>query len=254
MTSSPTPTASTSASVEPPQQGTAPEPAAPAPAAEPVASPLAGAVIVVDPGHNGANGVHAAEISRSVDAGGFSKACNTTGAATREGYTEAAFSWDVAIRARALLEGAGATVILTRADNEGWGPCIDERGRIAAESGAAALLSIHADGAAAGSGFHVITPAARSGWTEATAAPSADLARSIRDAMVSNGFSPANYIGIDGIDERADLGTLNWAGTPAVIVECGNMRNSDDAATLSSENGRQRIATALVDGVAGYLG
>jgi N-acetylmuramoyl-L-alanine amidase len=259
MTSTPSPRASTSAPVEPLPQETAPAPAAPAPAApapapEPAPSPLAGAVIVVDPGHNGANSAHTNEISRTVDAGGFSKACNTTGAATREGYTEAAFAWDVATRTRALLEGAGATVILTRTNNEGWGPCIDQRGRIAADSGATVLLSIHADAATGGSGFHVITPATRSGWTEETAAPSADLARSVRDAMVSNGFSPADYIGVDGIDERGDLGTLNWAGTPAVIVECGNMRNVDDAAVLSSEDGRQRIAAALLEGVAEYLG
>jgi N-acetylmuramoyl-L-alanine amidase len=257
VTSTPTSTpraSATSAPVEPlPPPEPAPAPAVPAPA-PPAPDPLAGAVIVLDPGHNGVNAAHAREISQTVDAGGFRKECNTTGAATAGGYPEAAFTWDVAIRTRALLEAAGATVILTRPDNEGWGPCIDQRGRIASEAGATALLSIHADGAAGGSGFHVITPAARSGWTEGTAVPSADLARNVRDALVSNGFSPANYIGVDGIDERGDLGTLNWAGTPAVIVECGNMRNSDDAAVLGSEDGRQRIAAALVDGVAAYLG
>ncbi len=72
--------------------------------------------------------------------------------------------------------------------------------------------------------------------------------------MVIAGFSPANYIGADGVDVRGDLGTLNWADTPAVIVECGNMRSPSDAAIMSSEDGRQRIAAALVDGVASYLG
>lgn len=211
-------------------------------------------MIVVDPGHNGGNAAHASEIAKAVDAGGFEKPCNTAGAATVSGYAEADFTWDVALRVRALLEAAGASVILTRSDNEGWGPCVDQRGRAAAASGAAVLLSIHADGAAAGSGFHVIAPAPRSGWTEQIAGPSADLARSIRDAMVSGGFSPASYIGVDGLDVRADLGTLNWAGTPAVIVESGNMRNPGDAAVMSSEDGRQRIAAALVDGVAAYLG
>ena len=96
---------------------------------------LAGAVIVVDPGHNGGNAAHASEIAKAVDAGGFEKPCNTVGASTAAGYPEAAFTWDVALRTRALLEAAGATVILTRSDNEGWGPCVDQRGRAAAASG-----------------------------------------------------------------------------------------------------------------------
>jgi N-acetylmuramoyl-L-alanine amidase len=254
-TPSASPTATTAAPTPAVPSSPPPSPAAAVPESAPAPPPsaLAGTVIVVDPGHNGGNAAHGRDIARTVDAGGFDKACNTTGTATRGGYSEAEFAWDVAVRTRALLENAGATVIFTRSDNEGWGPCIDQRGRLAAESGAAVLLSIHADGASRGSGFHLITPAARAGWAEETAAPSADLARSIRDALVTGGFSPANYIGSDGLDVRGDLGTLNWAGTPAVIVECGNMLNRDDAAVLSSEDGRQRIAAALVDGVAAYL-
>ena len=41
--------------------------------------PLAGMTVVLDPGHNRDNGQYPAEINRQVDAGGFPKACNTTG-------------------------------------------------------------------------------------------------------------------------------------------------------------------------------
>ena len=127
------------------------------------------------------------------------------------GYPEAAFAWDVAQRTRALLEAAGATVILTRSDNDGWGPCVDQRGRVAAEAGAALLLSIHGDGAAP-EGSVPRDRAGRAGrWTEQTAGPSADLARAIAAAMVAVGFAPANYAGSGGLDVRGDLGTLNWA-------------------------------------------
>ena len=43
-------------------------------------------------------------------------------------------------------------------------------------------------------------------------------------------------------------------GTPAVIIECGNMANADDAAVMSSETGRQRIAEALIQGVPPSVG
>jgi N-acetylmuramoyl-L-alanine amidase len=58
-----------------------------APAAESRTLPLAGKTIAVDPGHNGANWSHPEEINRLVDAGGFRKACDTTGASTDDGYT-----------------------------------------------------------------------------------------------------------------------------------------------------------------------
>src|SRR5579862_2997698 len=53
------------------------------------AGPLAGKTIAVDPGHNGGNYLHTAEIDRIVDAGALRKACDTTGTATDDGYSEA---------------------------------------------------------------------------------------------------------------------------------------------------------------------
>ncbi|WP_141015564.1 N-acetylmuramoyl-L-alanine amidase family protein [Nocardioides sambongensis] len=98
--------------------------------AEP-ARPLAGKVVVLDPGHQLGNARFPTETNAPVDAGGFSKACNSTGTATDDGYPEATLVWEVAARVRARLEERGATVVLTRARNsaEEWGPCIDVRGR-----------------------------------------------------------------------------------------------------------------------------
>jgi N-acetylmuramoyl-L-alanine amidase len=126
-----------------------------APATTPVRAP----VIVLDPGHNGGNAAHPEVINRPVpDGAGGTKPCSTTGTATNAGYPEHAFAWDVAMRVRAKLAAAGVGVVLTRLDDSGVGPCVDARGRLAGRVGAAAFLSIHGDGAAAGHrGFHVIT-------------------------------------------------------------------------------------------------
>jgi N-acetylmuramoyl-L-alanine amidase len=214
-----------------------------------------GPVIVVDPGHNGANGAHPEIINRPVDAGGFQKACNTTGAATDDGVTESSINWAVAQLLRDRLESEGARVILTRDSDDGVGPCIDERGRAAAEAHADLLVSVHADGAPAGAhGFHVIHPALRPGYTDDTVGPSAELASAVRDALVADGFTPSTYIGEDGLDERDDLGTLNLAGVPAVMVEAGNLRNTGDAGTLTSAGGQARLAAALASGVLTFAG
>src|SRR4051794_29805878 len=122
---------------------------------------LTGVTVAVDPGHNGDNARHPAEISRPVMAAadGSTKACNTTGTQTNDGnLTEAQFNFDVGVDLQKDLTHRGARVVMTRSSNNGVGPCVDERAEIANRAGAVALVSIHADGNEAqdSRGFHVI--------------------------------------------------------------------------------------------------
>src|SRR4051812_1984862 len=180
-------------------------------AAVALALPLHGQTIAVDPGHNGANWSHPAAINRLVPAGGFEKACDTTGTETNDGYTEAAYNLDVALRLARVLRAVGATVVLTRSGNSGWGPCITERAAIGNRAHADAAISIHADdGPATGRGFHVIYPPVIRGLTDDIAAASYRLALAVRSAFRQGTSMPyATYIGRDGLDERSDLGGLN---------------------------------------------
>jgi N-acetylmuramoyl-L-alanine amidase len=217
--------------------------------------PLAGRVVAVDPGHDGGNFTHTAEIARQVQAGGFTKECDTTGTETDGGYTEAEFTFDVATRLAALLRAEGATVVLTRTDNTGVGPCVDERARIGNQAHANAAISIHADGGPpAGRGYHVMEPVLIKGYTDAIVAPSARLAAALNGAYrAGTGMPPSDYIGTDGIDPRGDMGGLNLSTVPKVLVECGNMRNATDAQLLTSAAFRARVAAALAAGLATYL-
>lgn len=228
----------------------APRPEVPSPSAS-----LHGLVVVVDPGHNGANGAHAAEIARPVDAGGFRKPCNTTGT-EGDGYPESRFNWETSQRLAGALEARGATVVLTRASDDGWGPCVDERGLTAQRVGAALILSIHADGAdAAASGFHVIHAAAGPSVSEPVAERSAELATAARDRLVAAGLATASYLGAGtGLVARTDIATLNRSGVPGVMVECGNLRNPSDLARLRSAEGQQAVADALVAAVVDRFG
>lgn len=216
---------------------------------------LAGKTIAVDPGHNGRNWAHPAEINRLVDAGTLRKACDTTGTSTASGYAEPAFTFDVALRLRALLRAAGARVVLTRASNDGWGPCITERAAIGNRARADAAVSIHADGGPAGGrGFHVIYPPSLRGLTDDIAAQSRCLALRMRSAYRSGtGLPYATYVGGTGLSVRSDLGGLNLSDVPKVFVETGNMRNASDARLLESAAFRQRIAKSLAAGIAGFL-
>ena len=216
-------------------------------------------VVVLDPGHNGGNAGAPAEINRLVPAGGFLKPCNTTGTATNADYPEHAFTFDVAQRAAALLRARGVTVVLTRSDDSGVGPCVDKRAAAANAAGAALVVSIHADGAAAGvRGFHVIEPArAPDGGNAGILGASATAAVDLRAAFAAaTGEPPATYPGSlvsAGLTRRDDLAGLNLARVPALFIECANMRNATDAADVSSAAWRQQAAQGIVDGILAFV-
>jgi N-acetylmuramoyl-L-alanine amidase len=221
--------------------------------------PLKGKTVVIDPGHNPRNRDHTREISRQVDIGTGHKECDTTGTATNSGYAEARFTLDVSRRLRTLLEAQGAKVVLTQDEDRPFGPCVDERARIGNKAGADAVVSVHADGSAVGNrGFHVILPAPVRGGAADTAKivdSSRDLGIRIAGKFVrATGSAPSNYVGGNtGLDTRKDLGGLNLSSVPKVFIECGNMRDPEDAALLTSADWRQKAAVGIAEGISSYL-
>ncbi|MFI2367520.1 N-acetylmuramoyl-L-alanine amidase [Streptomyces sp. NPDC018833] len=221
--------------------------------------PLAGKVVVVDPGHNPGNFRHAREINKLVNIGTNRKECDTTGTATRGGYREADFTLDVSRRLRTLLEEQGATVAFTHENDRPFGPCIDERARFGNEAEADAVISVHADGSGTGNrGFHVILPALVKGGAADTSkivGPSRDLGERIAGHFLRRtGSAPSNYVGGGtGLDVRRDLGGLNLSTVPKVFIECGNMQDPEDAALLTSPGWRQKAAQGMADGIGSYL-
>jgi N-acetylmuramoyl-L-alanine amidase len=215
------------------------------------AADLTGKVIVLDPGHGAAAD---GPLSRQVPNGrGGTKDCQTMGAATDAGYPEHAFTWAVAVLVRDLLNQRGATTTLSRADDSGAAPCVDQRAAAANYQHPDAIVSIHGDGGpASGHGFHVNYSSPPLNDTQA--GPAKALATTMRDALAASGLAESTYIGAGGLYGRADLAGLNLAEYPAVLVELGNMRNADDAARMTSEQGRADYAAALVRGITTYLG
>ncbi|HEX2298902.1 MAG TPA: N-acetylmuramoyl-L-alanine amidase [Pseudonocardiaceae bacterium] len=244
-----TPAGSSPAATRP---GVSPLPAPPEPPTG--APPLSSApTVVLDPGHNGANGSHPAQINRPVPTGrGDTKPCNTTGTATAAGYPESDFTWDVSLRVRDALTARGVQVVLTRPDNNGVGPCVDERAAIANRAGAQAMVSIHADGAARSArGFHVAYSAPPLNASQGP--PSIALAEQLAAALRRDGFAAADYIGSGGLDARSDLAGLNLAQVPAALVECANMRNPAEAELVATPSGRARYAAAITEGILAWL-
>jgi N-acetylmuramoyl-L-alanine amidase len=219
------------------------------------ALPLAGIVIAIDPGHNGGNAAHPAQISRLVWTGTGWRACATVGTTTVSGYPEHRFNFAVALRVKARLEALGATVYLTRPSDTGVGPCVDTRGRFGTKMHAKLTVSIHADGSASSHhGFYVMRPGLVRGYTDDIVGRSATLARAVRSGLLRVGLPIANYYTTTGIRTRTDFATFNLSDIPTVMVELGNMKNAGDARRMKSATGRDRYAAGIVAGIRTYLG
>jgi N-acetylmuramoyl-L-alanine amidase len=222
---------------------------APRTQAEPTS--IAGMIVFLDPGHNGAND---ASINRQVPNGrGGTKECQTSGTSTNTGYPEHSFTWEVVLRIRSMLTQLGVRTAMSRGNDDALGPCVDERAAMANALHPNAIVSIHADGGpTSGRGFHVNYSAPP--LNAAQSGPAMQFAQIMRDQLQASGIPPANYIGTSGLYGRADLAGLNLAEYPAILVELGNMKNPADVTLITTPEGRQKYAEAVVKGIAGFLG
>lgn len=212
-----------------------------------------GTTIGIDPGHNGRNHTDPGFLTRQIWNGRAHEDCNTTGTSTNAGYPEPAYTWAVATKLRRLLRRAGARVVMTRANNHGVGPCVDQRARIINRSHADVAIDIHADGAAASDrGFAILQPV-RSGTNNGVVAASHRYARILRNSFRKTGMPVSDYLGSRGLTTRDDLAGLNLTKVPQLLIECGNMRNAHDAALLTSPTFQRRAARRIMAAMAAFL-
>jgi N-acetylmuramoyl-L-alanine amidase len=222
-----------------------------APTAAAAPANIAGMIVFLDPGHNGSND---ASISRQVPTGrGGTKDCQASGTSADDGYPEHTFAWDTTLRIRQALTALGVRTAMSRGDDTGLGPCVDERAAMANAIRPNAIVSIHADGGPpTGRGFHVLYSSPP--LNDAQAGPSPRFAQIMRDQLQASGFVPSTYIGSGGLNPRSDIAGLNLAQFPSILVELGNMKNPVDSGLLKTPEGRQKYADAVVRGIAGFLG
>ena len=248
QTPKPTPTQPASS-----QPGASPRSTSPAArGAHRAARPLAGKVIGIDPGHNGLNHTDPAYIDRQIWNGKEWENCNTTGTQTASGYTEAQFNWNVAGYLASYLRKDGARIVLTRENNDGVGPCVNLRSTMLNHTDVA--IDIHADGGPTwGRGFTVLEPVA-DGPNDKVIASSLRFGSYVHAAFIADTpLRPANYYGHNGYIFRDNLAGLNLTTVPKVLIECGNMPNSADAALLTSPTVQKQIARALEAAIIRFL-
>jgi N-acetylmuramoyl-L-alanine amidase len=222
--------------------------------------PLAGKVIVIDPGHNPRNRFHASEINRPVQYGlgpGYTKPCDTTGTETANGYTEAEYNLAVARMAVAILRKRGARVVMTPVPSRAWGPCITARAALGNRVHANAAVSIHADGAPASDhGFYVIVPSAPiaySGLTQTMIRRDRELGAALLRAFHASTGMPISNQYPSGYLASNDYGGTDLSHVPRVFIETGNMPNPGDAARFESPRFRRLAALGIANGITAFV-
>jgi N-acetylmuramoyl-L-alanine amidase len=99
-----------------------------------------------------------------------------------------------------------------------------------------------------GRGFHVDYSSPP--LNAAQAGPAVRFAEMMRDQLLVAGFSSSTYRGSDGLCGRADLAGLNLAQYPSILIELGNMKNQQEAAVMTTAEGRANYAAAVAQGIA----
>ena len=224
------------------------------PIAQHASLPLAGKVVGIDPGHNGRNYSDPSYINRLIWNGREQETCDTTGTETDSGYTEAQFNFNVAEYLASDLRAEGAAVVLTRTSNNGVGPCVPERSAIINRAHANVAIDIHADGGPAnGRGFTILEPVA-DGPNDHVIGASKTFGEVLLQRYHDLTRMPvSDYDGTNGISYRNNLAGLNLTTVPKVLIECGNMRNSTDAALLVRPSFQRLAARAFAEAITSYL-
>ncbi len=201
----------------PPTQSTEPSPKPPPLSAIRPPRSLQGLKVVIDAGHGGKD----------------------PGARGKSALPEKTIVLSIANEVTRLLVQRGATVICTRTTDRFLE--LEDRAAIAERHHADIFVAIHADSArrAGASGATVYISRGASG-------ESLQAARRIASALNSAGIE---FRGIS----RANYRVLVAHSRPAVLVECGFLTNSSDAARLNSPAHRAHIANAIANGIANYL-
>jgi len=181
------------------------------------ARPLAGRTIVLDPGHP------------------------PLGARGPTGLWEPVATLAVALKAKTLLEHAGATVLLTRSDSTPLE--LYPRTRFAEKHDADVLVSIHANALPDG-----VNPFTNSGTSVYYFQPrSAALARALERALVAE-------LGVRDLGMgRGDYALVRPTWMPAALTEGLFIMLPEQEAMLASEEGRQRYARGIARGIENFL-
>ena len=205
---------------------------------------LKGVVVCVDPGHQGVE-CYAKEPMGP----GLSGYHNTSNGQAQGTYTrryESVVVLEVGKKLRNALLEEGATVVMTREDQET--PVTNmRRAEIANDAGAHVFIRLHCDnsGNKNARGIFVYIPLSS---TYAKAVADKDTYRTYGEALLK-AMKDATGIVKGTVRQNNSYVASNWATMPAFLIEFGFMSNTDDDILISTPEFQQKLVEGIVNGV-----
>ena len=145
------------------------------------------------------------------------------------------------------LEQSGATVYLTRDTDEALGggkrEDMAERKRIANESGADILVSIHQNA----------FPSATAKGAQVFYHKNSDAAKRLAECLQESLRERLDGGNSRQAKENADYYILRKTELPAAIVDCGFLSNREEETLLNDENYQDKLAWAIYCGISDYF-
>lgn len=204
---------------------------------------LAGVTIGINPGHQIKKNAKQAPIAPgSKTMGALNNGC-AVGVKTR--IYEYQLTLDVSLILRDLLEEAGATVIMTRTENDVELTNI-ERAEMLNAAQVDLAVQIHADNSEKNTKHGLSTYSRASGEFQIASSAASIL---VHDAMLkSTGAADA------GVHLNDGYMSLNYSTTPTILVEMGYMSNPEEDVLMSTPEYQRKLAQGMFDGICDFMG
>jgi N-acetylmuramoyl-L-alanine amidase len=208
---------------------------------------LEGRIICIDPGHQTRGNYDTEPVAPGSDEMKAKVSSGTAGVKTR--IAEYKLNLEVSLKLKDALEEYGATVIMTRTENN-----VDisnaERATMANEALADLYFRVHADGSTdkTVNGVSVLIPG-KGYITDEFVLKESEKAGS----CILEGFVEATGAKNRGLRKRNDLSGFNWCQVPMLLIEMGFMSNPDEDVKLNSSEYQDKMVTGIVNGIVGYF-
>jgi|LSQX01.2.fsa_nt_gb N-acetylmuramoyl-L-alanine amidase len=208
---------------------------------------LEGRIICIDPGHQTKGNYDTEPVAPGSDEMKAKVSSGTAGVKTR--IAEYKLNLEVSLKLRDALEKYGATVIMTRTENN-----VDisnaERATMANEALADLYFRVHADGSTDKSvnGVSVLIPG-KGHITDEFVLKESEKAGN----CILEGFMEATGARKRGLRKRNDLSGFNWCKVPMVLIEMGFMSNPDEDEKLNTAEYQKKMVKGIVNGIVEYF-
>ncbi len=232
---------------EPPALPPVPTPS-PTPEPTPTPKPLAGITIGLDPGHQQRANHNTEPIAP--DGSEYKAKCSSGTRGVASGVYEYEVNLNVALKLKALLEEAGATVVITRTANN-VNISNAERAEMFNEREVDLAIRLHCNGtddtSVRGAFMLVPTKERTAYFNENVRAASAIL----EQYCAETGIEPRKR---NGITYRSDQAGFNWCTRPIVCIEMGHLSNETEDLLLTNDSFQDKMAFGIYCGILACFG